>query len=70
MNKQINKKMNKYLWKAFIFKTYDFLFHGDTESPLIYDNIFRGVASFGKYGNPQKPSIYIRLTKKINKYLN
>ncbi|XP_058419459.1 granzyme A-like [Diceros bicornis minor] len=40
---------------------------GDSGSPLICDNIFRGVTSFGKCGNPQKPGVYILLTKK---YLN
>ncbi|KAI5144374.1 granzyme A [Manis pentadactyla] len=37
---------------------------GDSGSPLICDNIFRGVTSFGKCGNPQKPGIYILLSKK------
>lgn len=37
---------------------------GDSGSPLICDNVFRGVTSFGKCGNPQKPGIYILLTKK------
>uniref|UniRef100_A0A8C6CDD9 Peptidase S1 domain-containing protein n=1 Tax=Moschus moschiferus TaxID=68415 RepID=A0A8C6CDD9_MOSMO len=37
---------------------------GDSGSPLICDNDFKGVTSFGKCGNPQKPGIYILLTKK------
>lgn len=40
---------------------------GDSGSPLICNNIFRGVTSFGKCGNSQKPGIYILLT---NKYLS
>ncbi|XP_008838630.3 granzyme A-like [Nannospalax galili] len=40
---------------------------GDSGSPLICDNIFRGVTSFGKCGNPKKPGVYILLT---NKYLS
>ncbi|CAO2592575.1 Granzyme K [Lemmus lemmus] len=40
---------------------------GDSGSPLICDNIFRGVTSFGKCGDPKKPGVYILLT---NKYLN
>lgn len=67
VNKWMTKKVSKYLWKALLFKTYDFLFQGDSGSPLICDNVFRGVTSFGKCGNPQKPGIYILLTKK---YLN
>lgn len=64
VNKWINRKVSKYLWKAPLFKTHDFLFQGDSGSPLICDNIFRGVTSFGKCGNPQKPGVYILLTKK------
>nr|XP_020017372.1 granzyme A-like [Castor canadensis] len=37
---------------------------GDSGSPLICDNIFRGVTSFGKCGDPTKPGIYILLTNK------
>ncbi|XP_037655127.1 granzyme A-like [Choloepus didactylus] len=40
---------------------------GDSGSPLICSNIFRGVTSFGKCGDPKKPGVYILLTKK---YLN
>lgn len=40
---------------------------GDSGSPLICDNIFRGITSFGKCGDPTKPGVYILLT---NKYLN
>ncbi|XP_010964594.1 granzyme A-like [Camelus ferus] len=40
---------------------------GDSGSPLICDNIFRGVTSFGECGNSQKPGVYTLLTKK---YLN
>ncbi|XP_006889658.1 PREDICTED: granzyme A-like [Elephantulus edwardii] len=40
---------------------------GDSGSPLICDNIFRGVTSFGECGNPKKPGVYTLLTKK---YLN
>ncbi|KAM5168312.1 granzyme A-like [Callospermophilus lateralis] len=40
---------------------------GDSGSPLICNNIFIGVTSFGKCGNPKKPGVYILLT---NKYLN
>ncbi|XP_006874696.1 PREDICTED: granzyme A-like [Chrysochloris asiatica] len=40
---------------------------GDSGSPLICDNIFRGVTSFGKCGDPKKPGVYILLT---NKHLN
>jgi granzyme A len=56
--------MNKYLGKALKFKAHDFLFQGDSGSPLICDNIFRGVTSFGKCGDPTKPGIYILLTNK------
>ncbi|XP_007518956.2 granzyme A-like [Erinaceus europaeus] len=40
---------------------------GDSGSPLICDMEFRGVTSFGKCGNSQKPGVYILLT---NKYVN
>ncbi|XP_076971285.1 granzyme A-like [Tamandua tetradactyla] len=40
---------------------------GDSGSPLICNNIFRAVTSFGKCGDPKKPGVYILLTKK---YLN
>ncbi|XP_007123165.2 granzyme A [Physeter macrocephalus] len=42
---------------------------GDSGSPLIRDNVFRGVTSFGKCGNPQKPGIYMLLTKKYLKWI-
>lgn len=64
VHKWMNKMMNRYLWKVSILKINDFLFQGDSGSPLICDNIFRGVTSFGKCGNPQKPGIYILLSKK------
>ncbi|KAM6224356.1 granzyme A-like [Rhynchocyon petersi] len=40
---------------------------GDSGSPLICDNTFRGITSFGECGNPKKPGVYTLLTKK---YLN
>nr|XP_004483542.2 granzyme A [Dasypus novemcinctus] len=40
---------------------------GDSGSPLICNNIFRGVTSFGKCGDRKKPGVYTLLT---NKYLN
>ncbi|XP_075398765.1 granzyme A-like [Tenrec ecaudatus] len=40
---------------------------GDSGSPLICGNVFKGVTSFGDCGNPRKPGIYTLLT---TKYLN
>lgn len=40
---------------------------GDSGSPLICNNIFKGVTSFGKCGSSKKPGVYTLLTKK---YLN
>ncbi|XP_055459514.1 granzyme A-like [Psammomys obesus] len=37
---------------------------GDSGSPLICDNVFRGVTSFGKCGDPRKPGVYTLLTDK------
>ncbi|KAG8519800.1 Granzyme A [Galemys pyrenaicus] len=37
---------------------------GDSGSPLICNNIFKGVTSFGECGNLKKPGIYTLLTKR------
>ncbi|XP_049624089.1 granzyme A-like [Suncus etruscus] len=46
--------------------------NGDSGSPLICDNIFRGITSFGlkgKCGTPQGPGIYTRLSKKYTDWI-
>ncbi|XP_037385692.1 granzyme A-like [Talpa occidentalis] len=42
---------------------------GDSGSPLICNNIFKGVTSFGECGNRRKPGIYTLLTKRYLKWI-